>query len=430
MKTVKLKIKHFECLEELKLFNSILRYAYNRFQEGLKQKEARADVSNKFKGNSWFVQCAIKEGKAVFEKFKGRKVVFGGKHNLKQYMKGLISKEEYRLNRLSPITIQGEACKGGNRLFNFDFYNSKLELKLFRNDHRIIEIPMLRNNYRKEFAEIQRLTDEKKLTLTVKFNQDYIWFTYDESQLQLDTYKGLKKDRILGIDLNPNYIGLSILEFNPSNEFKVLYKQVFDLRDLNRTSRKSSSDKASKYLTNKRQFELIEICHEISGLLNYWKCSKLCIEDLNIKSSNKGQGKYFNRLCNNVWDRNLVVNKLKLLSVIHGFELTQVNPVYSSFIGNMLYGSQNCPDMIAASVEIARRGYRKFEKGWFYPAFGVESIDERWKQTLTGVESWKSAFEKVKKSGLKYRFQLADYIGNAVFSKKYIRKHINKLVYM
>ena len=27
--------------------------------------------------------------------------------------------------------------------------------------------------------------------------------------------------------------------------------------------------------------------------MNYWKCSKLCIEDLNIKSSDKKQGKTF-----------------------------------------------------------------------------------------------------------------------------------------
>ena len=84
MKTIKLKIKYFECFKELKQFNSILRYAYCRFQEGLKEKEVRALCKDKFKGlNSWFIQCAIKEGKAVFERFKEKKVVFGGKFNLK-----------------------------------------------------------------------------------------------------------------------------------------------------------------------------------------------------------------------------------------------------------------------------------------------------------------------------------------------------------
>jgi hypothetical protein len=117
--------------------------------------------------------------------------------------------------------------------------------------------------------------------------------------------------------------------------------------------------------------------------MNYWKCSKLCIEDLNIKSSDKKQGRTFNRLCNNVWNRNLVVNKLKMLSVIYGYELVEVNPVYSSFIGNLLYGNSTTPDMIASSIEISRRGYKKFQKDWFYPIFNVDNLNEQWKQTLS-----------------------------------------------
>ena len=105
-------MNEFNCEEELRLFNSIVHFSYNRFKEGLKEKEVRA-CCKIFKGNSWFVQCAIKEGKAIFEKFKEKKVVFGGKSSLRQYLKKLISKAEYKQRRLSPITIQGEACKSG-----------------------------------------------------------------------------------------------------------------------------------------------------------------------------------------------------------------------------------------------------------------------------------------------------------------------------
>lgn len=162
--------------------------------------------------------------------------------------------------------------------------------------------------------------------------------------------------------------------------------------------------------------------------MNYWKCSKLCIEDLNIKLSDKNHGRKFNRLCNNVWNRNLVVNKLKMLSVIYGYELVEVNPVYSSFIGNLLYGSENCPDMIASSIEIGRRGYKKFEKGWFYPIFNVDNLNEQWKQTLSGIEDWKTAFNQIKKSKMMYRFQLTDFVNNAVFRKFY--KKLNKQIYI
>ena len=269
-----------------------------------------------------------------------------------KYLKKLITKEEYSKAKLLPINIQGEAKQKGNRLFNFDLINSKLELKLSKKKHQEIEFYKPSKNQFREFSKIQELIENKQLTLTVSLNNEYIWLTFDESLLNIqEKFKDLKNNRVLGLDLNPNYIGLSILEFNKKDEFKVLHKQVFDLSALNITSKKSSTDKSSKYLTNKRKFELIQVCYDINKLMNYWKCSKLCIEDLNIKSSNKGYGRTFNRLCNNVWNRNLVINKLKMLSVIYSYELVEVNPVYSSFIGNLLYGSENTPDMIASSIE-------------------------------------------------------------------------------
>lgn len=135
----------------------------------------------------------------------------------------------------------------------------------------------------------------------------------------------------------------------------------------------------------------------ILNKLLYCKCDSVCIEDLTIKSSDKGKGKVFNRLCNNIWNRNLFVGKLKNLSLLCNFRLIEVNPCYSSFIGNVMFGSANCPDMIAASIEIARRGYRKFEKSWFYPSIRDEKIDEQWKQTLSRFDDWKSAFQEIKK---------------------------------
>jgi len=80
--------------------------------------------------------------------------------------------------------------------------------------------------------------------------------------------------------------------------------------------------------------------------------------------------------------------------------------------------------MIASSIEIGRRGYKKFSKGWFYPMFSIEHLNEQWKQTLSGIEDWKQAFQEIKKSKLKYRFQLNEFIQNAVFSKFYIKSKL------
>lgn len=67
----------------------------------------------------------------------------------------------------------------------------------------------------------------------------------------------MKANRVLGLDLNPNYIGLSIIEFDKNDEFKVLHKRVFDLTNLTKKSKEASSSKKSRYLTHKRMFETI-----------------------------------------------------------------------------------------------------------------------------------------------------------------------------
>ena len=82
--------------------------------------------------------------------------------------------------------------------------------------------------------------------------------------------------------------------------------------------------------------------------------------------------------------------------------------------------------MVAASIELARRGYKKFQKEWFYPTIvSIERIKEvlgnQWKKELKlAYKSWKTFFNQIKKLGLKYRFQLDG--SKAVFSKNYYKK--------
>ena len=414
MKTIKLKImNNIDLNYELKTYNSAVHFAYNRFHDdvSIKEKDVRSQVNQLFKGklNSWLLQCAIKDGKVIQERNNNKKVIFGGKLLYKRYLRKLIDKEEFIKQKQIPISSQGEMLKKGNRMFDFHFDNQSLIFKVSKKKHIDIQLGNIHKNLQKELNKLNELCYDKKATVSIRLNNEYIWITYDEKLLDNSMkFNCLKDNRVMGLDLNPNYIGLSVIEFNKENDFKVLYKQVFDLKGL--------TDKTVS--KNKRHYEIIKICHTINGLINYWKCKKLSIEDLNIKSCDNGQGKNFNRLCNNVWDRTLVTNKLLMLSNIYGYELVKVNPAYSSFIGNLIYGNEMTPDMIAASIEIARRGYKKYEKKWFYPVFNIDCLDEQWKQTLTGVKDWKNAFLKIKNSKVKYRVLLNDdIIQNAVFSK-------------
>ena len=159
--------------------------------------------------------------------------------------------------------------------------------------------------------------------------------------------------------MNPNYFGISIIEFNEDDKFKVVFKEVIDLNELQKQSK------------NKIHFELYEINHHILRLCKKWKVSKIAVEDLKFKKSTKFWSKDLNRLCRSQFRYSFVKTHLQTLCNIYGVELIEVNAAYNSIIGNFIHGSDTCPDMVAASIEIARRAYHKFKKNWIYPSYDI-----------------------------------------------------------
>lgn len=101
------------------------------------------------------------------------------------------------------------------------------------------------------------------------------------------------------------------------------------------------------------------------NICEVWHVGKLVVENLKFKNTKKFWSKDLNRLCRNQFRFGIVKSHLQTLCNTYGVEYVEINAAYSSIIGNFKHGSVTCPDMIAASIEIARRGYRKFEKGWF-----------------------------------------------------------------
>lgn len=134
-----------------------------------------------------------------------------------------------------------------------------------------------------------------------------------------------------------------------------MHKEVIDLTELQKKSK------------NKVHFELYEINHRILRLCKKWHVAKIAVEDLKFKKSDKFWNKDLNRLCKSQFRYSFVKQHLQILCNVYGVDMVNVNAAYSSIIGNFIHGSDHCPDMVAASIEIARRAYRKFQKGWIYP---------------------------------------------------------------
>jgi IS605 OrfB family transposase len=427
MKTISLPIQNKINIKEMqKRHSPCYRYCYNRWLDGLNEKEIRELCKDKFKIGSWFVQSIIKDSQSLFKaqnkdftpkeiideliKKKKKKVIFGGKKNLKDYIEGKIDKETFKDNRLIPIISIGEAPQKGNRLFTLDIINNnQIIFKPSRTQHITIQLPKLRNNIKKDLYRLEELANEKRIPFMVKLTEEKIDISFDETIHNLHNLEEYNSSRVLGIDLNPNYCGISILEFKENKEFKVLFKECIDISKLNVKSGESSKHQKSKDIVNKRNFEVFEVVKHIVNQAKYYKCAKVIIEDLNLQPKNNKKGKNFNRLVNNVWNRTRFTSNLKKWCRIYGIELVEVNCAYSSFVGNVQYGNDvDCPDMVASSIEIARRGYRKFNKEWFYPVKkNDDNLMKLWKQELDWSSlSWKELFGKFKESRMKYRFSL------------------------
>ena len=407
MKTISFRFKYEDkklqdvLLEDSRICSSMKRFVFNRLKEKKTKVEINAELKEKFKCNSYLRNSEIIDGSMAFDSAKKRnfdKLYFG---QFKKFQKGLIAKEEYRDSRNTGIYSVGEANQKGNRLFKVDVQNTKIVYKRACKEHYDLIIDEQLSSKRKALlSNIQSLMEEKKTPITFKVKNNYVYLTYDEKIVEKEKqFKDLKSNRVLGIDLNPNYFGISIIEFKEDDSLKVLYKEVIGLEEL------QSKPK------NKINFEIYEIDHHILNLCKNFKVSKLSVEDLKFKK-NKFWNKNLNRLCKNQFRYSMVKSHLTTLCSTYGVELIEVNAAYSSIIGNFVHGSDNCPDMVSASIEIARRAYKKFEKGWFQPKF-VENkrlkqvLGNQWKEELgQGYQSWKGLSGKIKESKLKYRFQL------------------------
>jgi len=372
-----------------KQYSNVVRFSFNRFKEGHNQKDIRKlckELNNIDELNSWFIQCAIKEGEGIYNK-KEEKVIFGSRKHFYRRIKGLISKEEIKSYRLLPLSIQGEETKMGNRSFKLDIIeNNEIIFKISREKHIKLKLPKLRKNYIKLLYNLERINDIKQnikgLTYSVRLNENFIYLTFETPKIN---YKPVET-RYIGIDLNPNEIGISIKDG----------EKILECRNYVLNIKENNHDKVL--------YELFEISKSIEKIFKKWNCKFIFVEDLTIKSKQHGKGKKFNKMINNQWIRNKFINNLEKRINIYGGKLFKVNPAYSSFIGNLVY---NYNDAVNASLEIGRRGYeviiKKNKK--FYPEINL--VKDQWKEYLTSdVNSWKEFFNKIKNLKLRYRISL------------------------
>lgn len=446
---ITLKISYFSNQKDLikeyqKDYSKLLRCTYNYIKKSpIRQSTAKISFYQKSLSNikldSWFMASSLSEAKAMIKVDKELNIssrVFGGKKNNILRSQNKISKEEYLDKRLSPICSIGEALLNCNRKFQIINYDCII-FKPNKKDHIFLDLKGLSKNYKKYFNLLIKHQEQKDLPITYKLDQEFIYISFDLNKLEINESEYFyKKDRIFAIDMNPNYIGYSIVDWKSSSEFKVVSSGVISLKGLNDKEKSFhifSDGPKKKYFANKRKYEIICICKDLVKLAKHFQCEIFVMEDLNMESKDHKNGRSFNRLVNSQWCRDLFVHQIRKRLSLSMIQLEEIAAAYSSFIGNLAYRSLRLPDMCLSSIEIGRRAYefhhqyvlkdKQTKKNIIFNNDPqvinniVLSLEE-----LNFIDTWESLkdlYDKIKESKLKYRFQLTDC--NAVFSK-YNRK--------
>lgn len=420
-------------------YNNVLRFTYNRlydnnFKLSTKQLTEMQKSMNNIFIDSHFLNSAQYEAKQL----KGRtKVIFGGRYNYIQRCKGRISKQEYHSTRLQPLLSIGEACKLGNRKFEIKS-ESAILFKPDRYTHIILQLPKLRKNYRRDIQKLIVLQNSCSIPITYKLDLKYIYITFNELSEVGQSYE---VDRVFAIDLNPNYIGWSVVDWTSSTKQKIIDAGIISnklINDAEYNLHKSSNSKERKYFSNKRTYENIDSAKFLVETAKHYKCELFAIEKLEIVSNDTGKGRWFNRLVNNQWNRNIFYSLIEKYCDRYGIRLYKVVANYSSFEGNLIYRDTGLPDMCLSSIELGRRAYefhhqyskkdRPITKNIMFDISTeaktkiAQSLEEL--NYFSAFDDIKSLYIQIKNSGLKYRVQLEDSILKAVCSKKNIKSMI------
>ena len=191
-----------------------------------------------------FLGSAVYDAKSLINKVGNNKVVFGGKNLMLSRCKGRITNEEWKRNRLVPICSIGQANTKGNRKFSI-VSSSQILFKPSKSTHILLNIPRQNKKTIKELEFLITLQENNKIPITYKLDTEYIYITYDYNVMKKFIKPNKKiRNRVMAVDLNPNYIGYSVVDWQGEFDYKIIDKGVFSIENINNAemSLKVSSD--------------------------------------------------------------------------------------------------------------------------------------------------------------------------------------------
>lgn len=350
---------------------------------------------------SWAIHCAAREAMRLRRQRPDGRMVFGGRAELKRRIKGLISNEEWRLRRHSrPIEIIGDRTRWGNRHLRLS-QDGRIATITFLKRSVTLRLPEMSGKTGILLRALARLTDACEIGIVFRLGRNQLSISFDPMDLRrlpegmtLEQIERAEREalgrkakgrprkdqtthyaehrvkpiapaqrpvhpewrptitttrsRAVGIDLNPQWIGLTVVEI--SKNANIRDADAIRILD-NRLIRVDVPIDASPEAFSAHMARCARMA---TSLARKWSCAAIFHEDGlgKLRWSKKSRQGVVKQTIN-FWSRNAMLSGIARRCALSGITLSPVWGGYSSTVGNMLF---DLPDACAAAAEIARRG--------------------------------------------------------------------------
>jgi hypothetical protein len=381
------------------------------------EKDVREIVKSRFAKlgvvDSWALHCATRIGVGKRNLRPDGDVVFGGRAQLERRRKGLISSEEWRAARLSPFVSYGDSQKSfGNQ--NVHLVDElMLVVKIGRKegggrsgrtvtDRAALKLTPMRGRQGaivRQIAALCAQTEQKdRINVTFSINETHVTIIVDPADLPHHPERRAPvramSSRALGIDLNPNWIGMAVAG-NLSDPSKLSATKLLDYELV-------KLDLLIDAPPELVRETLAAVCVRAIRLCRKWGVGTITVEKGLGKLRSGGRNRSLNRLLNH-WARTVFVAMLTRKARLAGIDVIEVWGGYSSTIGNLAF---EAPDACASAAELARRGIARLA--------GIKDVfpelEEGWTTGLrkdlslpAELGSWSDVHRTIKSTGIGYR---------------------------
>ena len=343
--------------------------------------------------DAWLVKSASEEGVTLRGLRPDGKAVFGTRKLFERRCKGLVTAEEWKAARQRPLCSLGDKSQAGNRHFRLSADARACTVTVYKRPVTL-RLPQMHGTWGRLLPMLAALAEAKEINLTFRLDSAKLHVAFDPADLrrlpaattlqQADdatlaarghkargrprgpNYKPpanpwteanprpvhpgwlgsfvAKPRRCLGLDLNPNWVGMTVVE-NLGDPCSTRDTRVLDHRLVRLDLPPDATDDLVREV-------LAKVAGLAVALARDWACDLVAMEDGLGKLRSGTRSKALNRQING-WARTVLTNILSRRASLSGLSILPLWGGYSTTVGNTCFA---LPDACASAAEVGRRG--------------------------------------------------------------------------